>query len=57
MIPKIIQRNCLRLICVIAIMLIFLNVPAECNGLEIAIDVAPNTLNIQSQGQDHVVYE
>ena len=51
MIPKIIQRNCLSLICVIALMLIFLNAPAECHGLEIGIDVAPNTLNIQSQGQ------
>jgi len=51
MIPKIIQRNCLSFICVIALMLIFLNVPTECHGFEIEIDVAPNTLNIQSHGQ------
>ena len=50
MIPKIIKRDCLPVICVIALMLIFLNVPTECHGFEIAIDVAPNTLNIQSQG-------
>jgi hypothetical protein len=51
MIPKIIKRDCLPVICVIALMLIFLNVPTECYGLDIDIDVAPNTLNIQSQGQ------
>ena len=34
-------------------MLIFFNVPAECNGFGIEIDVAPNTLNLQSQS--HVV--
>ena len=51
MIPKIIQRNCLSFVCVIALMLIFLNAPTECHGLEIGIDVATNTLNIQSQGQ------
>ena len=54
MIPKIIQRNCLLLIGVIALMLIFLNVPTECHGdgiIEIGISVAPNTLNIQSPGQ------
>ncbi len=52
MIPKIIKRDCLPVICVIALMLIFLNVPTECHGeaLPIDIDVAPNTLNIQSQG-------
>ena len=54
MIPKIIKRDCLPVICVIALMLIFLNVPAECHGddtIGIGISVAPNTLNIQSQGQ------
>ena len=50
MIPKIIKRDCLRFICVIALMLIFLKAPTECHGFGIAIDVAPNTLNIQSQG-------
>ena len=48
MIPKIIKRNCLRLICVIALMLILIKAPTECHGFEIAIDVAPNTLNIES---------
>jgi len=51
MIPKIIKRDSLPLICVIALMLISLNAPTECYGLDIGIDVAPNTLNIQSQGQ------
>ena len=54
MIPKIIKRDCLPVICVIALMLIFLKAPTECYGSEIIeIHVAPNTLNIQSQG--HVV--
>jgi len=51
MIPKIIQRNCLSFICVIALMLILIKTPTECHGFDIDIDVAPNTLNIQSQGQ------
>ncbi|MBW2741173.1 MAG: hypothetical protein JRE64_20550 [Deltaproteobacteria bacterium] len=50
MIPKIIKRDCLPVICVIALMLILIKAPTECHGFEIAIDVAPNTLNIQSQG-------
>ena len=53
MIPKITKRDCLPVICVIALMLIFLKAPTECHGFGIEIDVAPNTLNIQSQG--HVV--
>ena len=42
----------LSLICVIALILVFLNAPTECRGepFPIEIDVAPNTLNIQSQG-------
>ena len=35
----------------IGLMLIFLKAPAECHGFDIGIDVAPNTLNIQSDGQ------
>ena len=31
--------------------LIFLQVPPECLGVEITIDVAPNVLNIQSEGE------
>ena len=50
MIPKIIKRDCLPVICVIALMLIFLNVPTECYGFNIDIEVAPNTLNLGSQG-------
>jgi hypothetical protein len=50
MIPKIIKRDCLPVICVIALMLIFLKAPTECHGFDIAIDVAPKTLNIQSEG-------
>ena len=51
MIPKIIKRDCLPVICVIALMLILIKTPTECHGFDIDIDVAPNTLNIQSQGQ------
>ena len=50
MIPKIIQKNCLSFICVIVLMLIFFKAPTECYGFEITIDVAPNTLNLGSQG-------
>ena len=37
-------------ICIIFLMLIFLNAPAECQGFEIDIAISPNTLNLQSQG-------
>ena len=50
MIPKINKRYCLPVVCVVAVMLIFLNAPTHCHGFEIAIDVAPNTLNLGSQG-------
>jgi hypothetical protein len=52
MIPKIIKRDCLPVICVIALMLILIKAPTECYGeaFPIEIDVAPKTLNIQSQG-------
>ena len=53
MIPTIKKRIYLSLICVISLMLIFLNAPTECHSFEIEIEIAPNTLNIQSQG--HVV--
>jgi hypothetical protein len=43
----------LAIFCCIALSIAFFQAPTECHGFEIAIDVAPNTLNIQSQG--HVV--
>ena len=45
------KKSYLPLICVIGLLLVFLKIPTECYGFEIAIDVAPNTLNIQSEGQ------
>ena len=41
----------LTICCCIALSICLLQGPAECHGFEIAIDVAPNTLNIQSEGQ------
>jgi hypothetical protein len=41
----------LTIFCCIALSIAFFQAPTECHGFEIAIDVAPNTLNIQSQGQ------
>jgi len=45
-----ITRDFLAVICTIALMVLFVSAPSGCYGFEIAIDVAPNTLNIQSQG-------
>lgn len=45
------KKSYLPLICVIGLLLVFLKIPTECYGFEIAIDVAPNTLNIRSEGQ------
>ena len=53
MISVINKRISLSLICVIALMFVSFNAPTECHSFEIGIDIAPNTLNIQSQG--HVV--
>lgn len=44
-------RTCLAAVCVMALMSFFVGTPSECHGFEILIDVAPNTLNIQSEGQ------
>ena len=41
----------LPLVCCLALALLLLHAPAKCNAFEIAIEVAPSTLNIQSQGQ------
>ena len=37
-------------VCLIFLMLIALQVPTVCHGLDIAIEVSPNTLNLESQG-------
>lgn len=39
------------ILCCIAVSIVFFQVPGQSYGFEIAIDVAPSTLNIQSQGQ------
>lgn len=51
MISKMAKRYGVPFIGMMALMLFFLNVPTDSYGLEIGIDVAPNTLNIQSAGQ------
>ena len=51
MISRKIKRSYLPIIFVMALLVISLNTPTESYGFEIAIDVAPNTLNIASQGQ------
>ena len=51
MMARFIKRNCLIFFCIIALTMIFLNITTVCHGFEIGIDVAPNTLNINSQGQ------
>jgi len=40
---------CLPVLCSMALALVFFHAPAKCYGFEIGIEVAPNTLNIQSQ--------
>lgn len=58
MIFKITRTVCLPLVCIFVLSLILFKTPAECDELDcnttdvvITIDVAPNTLNIQSQGE------
>ena len=48
---KVIQTACLSLVCVIALLTVFFDAPANCYGFEISIDVAPNVLNIKSEGR------
>ncbi len=50
---KVTQTACLSLVFVIALLTVFFETPTKCYGFEIIIDVAPNVLNIQSEG--HVV--
>jgi hypothetical protein len=51
MITKVGKLACLSVVWCMALSLILLQVPAECFGFEIAIDVAPNVLNLQSEGK------
>ena len=41
----------LAICCCVALSIGLIQAPTECHGFEIAIEVAPSTLNIQSQGQ------
>lgn len=50
MMPKMTTKVCLALVCSVVCMLFLVDLPSECHGFEIAIEVAPNTLNIQSEG-------
>lgn len=50
MTSKINKTHGLPLICLVLLVLMFLKAPTVSYGFEIAIDVAPNTLNIQSEG-------
>ena len=54
MMLRITQKNCLPLICVIALMLVFFNAPAKCYGAE--IDVTPNVLSMKNQGPYVIVH-
>jgi len=38
------------IICLLALLFAFFQNPSKCFGFEISIDVAPNTLNLQSEG-------
>lgn len=42
---------CLPALFCMALALVFFQMPTKCYGFEIGIEVAPNTLNIQSQSQ------
>ena len=50
MFPKIMKTNRLPVVCVLAFMLSCISAPTTSYGFDIGIDVAPNVLNIQSQG-------
>ena len=51
MVSRKMQKLCLPVLCCMALALVFFQVPAKCYGFDIGIEVAPNTLNIQSQSQ------
>jgi hypothetical protein len=46
-----IRKFCLSTFCIFILALIFSLNPGQCYGFEITIDIAPNILNIQSQGE------
>ena len=48
MIFKKMKTLCLPALCLMALALIFFQIPAECHAFDIEIDVSPNVLNIQS---------
>jgi len=51
MIPKKIKNLCLPLACCLALALVWFQNPVPCHAFEITIEVAPSTLNLQSQGE------
>ena len=51
MITRVGKLACLSVVWCMALSLILIQVPTLCFGEEITIDVAPNVLNIQSEGQ------
>lgn len=40
---------CMTVLCFMAFALVMFHMPAQCHALDIAIDVSPNVINIQSQ--------
>ena len=50
MILKRAKTLCLPVLCCMALTLVLFQMPAQCHAFEINIDVAPNVLNIQSNG-------
>jgi len=51
MIKRVGKLACLSVVWSMALSLILIQVPSLCFGEEITIDVAPNVLNLQSEGQ------
>ena len=51
MISRVLRKFWLSLACCMALALVLFHAPIQCHAFEITIDVAPSTLNLQSQGQ------
>jgi len=51
MILKKAKTLCLPVVCCMALALVFFQMPAQSHAFDIGIEVAPNTLNLQSQSQ------
>lgn len=51
MISRVIRKLWLSPACCLTLALLLFHVPIQCHAFEITIDVAPNTFNLQSQGQ------